>query len=50
MGKGLSSMGRKRRAHMTATFVMSTSIVGKILSAERERKSAAKAICLQKFV
>ena len=37
-------MGRKRRAHMTPTFVMFTSIVGKILSVERERRSAAKAI------
>jgi hypothetical protein len=35
---------------MTPTFVMFTSIVGKILSVEGERRSAAKAICLQKFV
>ena len=35
---------------MTPTFVMSTSIVGKSLSAEWRRRSSAKAICLQKFV
>jgi hypothetical protein len=35
-------MGRKRRAHMTPTFVMSTSIVGKILSAERKEKALLK--------